>query len=202
MAFSTVPPLVLRDRALAASGGGAALTIWDLAGSAAFDVVKEQVSHFVENSKVLVGLLDEVGKAHPFVLSISLLSSLSPLLSGADVYCVAAVSVFKAAITLELNRHNDQKVITLNVTMCDMMQVMTLSVKLPLSWQCAHTRCSLKNIATPKEQGQDGVTIEQRLQGRMAGIIDSIKACAELCDSYQKRHTAGKHWFRWPSIDC
>ena len=206
--WSSVPsarysPLVLGDRALAASGGEAALTIQDLAGSAAFSIVKEQVSHFVENSKVLVGLLDEVGKAHPFVLSISLLSSLSPLLSGADIYCVVAVSVFKAAITLELNRRdNDQKVITLNVTMCDMMQVMTLSVKYPPPWWCAHTRCSLKNVATPKDQGQDGVTIEQRLQGRMAGIIDSIKACAKLCDSYQKRHTAGKHWSRWPSIGC
>ncbi len=111
--------------------------------------------------------------------------------------------MFKAAITLELNRRdNDQKVITLNVTMCDMMQVMTLSVKSPLPWLCAHTPCSLKNIATPKDQGQDGVTIEQRLQGRMARIIDSIKSCAKLSDSYQKRHTAGKHWFRWPSIGC
>jgi hypothetical protein len=111
--------------------------------------------------------------------------------------------VFKAAITLELNRRdNDQKVITLNVTMCDMMQVMTLSVKSPLPWWCAHTPCSLKNIVSPKDQAQDGVTIEQRLQGRMAGIIDSIKQCAKLCDSYQKRHTAGKCWFLWPSIGC
>ncbi len=67
--------LVLGDHALAASGAGAGLAIQDLAGSAAFNIVKEQVSHFVENSKVLVGLLDEVGKAHPFVLSISLFSS-------------------------------------------------------------------------------------------------------------------------------
>ena len=94
--------------------------------------VKEQVSQFVENSKALVGLLDEVGKAHPFILRMSLLSSLFSLLCSADAYYVVAVSAFKAAITLELNRReNDQKVITLNVTMCDMMQVMTLSVKCP-----------------------------------------------------------------------
>ena len=133
MAFSTVCWILtsrLGDHALAASGGGAGLTMQDVAGSAAFSIVKEQVSHFVENSKILVGLLDEVGKAHPFILSKSLLSSLCLLLSGADVYCAVAVGVFKAAITLELNRRdNDQKVITLNVTMCDMMQVMTLSVK-------------------------------------------------------------------------
>ena len=185
------------------SGSEAVSTIQDIAGSAAFDVVKEQVSHFVENSKILVGLLDEVGKAHPFVLSMSLLSPLCSLLSGADVYCLVAVSVFKAAITLELTRReNDQKVITLNVTMCDMMQVMTLSVKYPLPWRCAHTPYSLKDVATPKGQGQERITIEQRLQARMAGIIDSIKACAKLSDSYQKRHTASERWFLWPSVDC
>jgi len=55
------------------------------------------------------------------------------MLSSADVCCVVAVSAFKAAITLELNRReNDQKVITLNVAMCDMMQVMVLSVKYSL----------------------------------------------------------------------
>jgi len=152
------------------------------------------VSRFAENSRVLVGLLDEVGKAHPFILRTSLLSSLFPLLSNAGTYYVVAVSAFKAAITLELNRReNDQKVITLNVTMCDMMQVMTLSVKSPFSSWCAHTPCSLKDVVNSKEQGGgDGVTIEQRLQGRMAGIIESIKRCAKLSDSYQKRHTAGK----------
>ena len=178
------------------SGSEAASTIQDLAESATFNIVKEQVSHFVENSKILVGVLDEVGKAHPFILSMPLLSPLCSMLSGTDVCYLVAVSAFKAAITLELNRReNDQKVITLNVTMCDMMQVMTLSVNYPLPWRCAHTPCSLKNVATAKDQGQDGVTIEQRLQGRMAGIIDSIKACAKLCDSYQKRHIAGKRWF-------
>ena len=186
-------PLVLGDRALAVSGSEAVSTIQDIAGSATFDVVKEQVSHFVENSKILVGLLDEVGKAHPFVQSVSLLSPLCSLLSGADVCCLVAVSVFGAAIRLELDRReNDQKVITLNVTMCDMMHVMTLSVKSPLPWRCAHAPCSLKDVATPKGQGQERITIEQRLQGRMAGIIDSIKACAKLSDSYQKRHTASK----------
>ena len=58
----------------------------------------------------------------------------------------------------------------------------------------SHT-CSLKNVATPKDQGQDGVTIEQRLQGRMLDITDSIKQCANLCDSYQKRSTVGRCWF-------
>ena len=112
----------------------------DIAGSAALDIVKEKISHFAENSRVLVGVLDEVGKAHPFILSMPLLWSMYPMLSSPDVYSAVAVSAFKAAITLELNRReNDQKVITLNVAMCDMMQVMVLSVKYSLLWRCAHT---------------------------------------------------------------
>ncbi len=133
MPFARYSPLVLGDHALAVSGSGASIAIKDLAGSATFDIVKEKISHFAENSRVLVGLLDEVGKAHPFILSKSLLSSMYPMLPSSDVYCVVAVSAFKAAITLELNRReNDQKVITLNVAMCDMMQVMVLSVKYSL----------------------------------------------------------------------
>ena len=75
--------------------------------------------------------------------------------------------------------------------MCDMMQVLTLSVKPLLPPLYAHTGCSLKDVAGPSHQGQDGVTVEQRLQNRMGGIVDSIKRCAKLSDSYQKRHTAG-----------
>ena len=32
-----------------------------------FSFVKDQVNNFVENSKVLVSALDEVGKLHPFI---------------------------------------------------------------------------------------------------------------------------------------
>ena len=60
----------LGDKALAVSGSGAVSTIKNLAGSAAFDTVKEQVSHFTENSKVLVSVLGEVGKMHPFIHSV------------------------------------------------------------------------------------------------------------------------------------
>ena len=167
----------------------------DLAGSATLDMVKDKISHFAENSRVLVGVLDEVGKAHPFILSMSLLWSEYPMLSSANVCSVVAVAAFKAAITLELNRReNDQKVITLNVAMCDMMEVMALSVKIfsPITVR-SHT-CSLKNVVN-SDQGADGVTIEQRLRGRMLGIADSIKQCAKLCDSYQKRSIAGRCWF-------
>src|SRR5882757_3277155 len=50
--------------------------------------------------------------------------------------------------------------------------------------------CSLDKVVT-SDQRADGVTIEQRLRDRMLGIANSIKQCAKLCDSYQKRSTAG-----------
>ena len=34
-----------------------------------YSVVKDQVSNFVQHSKVLMNVLDEVGKAHPFIQS-------------------------------------------------------------------------------------------------------------------------------------
>ena len=51
---------------------------------------------------------------------------------------------------------------------------------------------SLKRVATPKSQAADKLTIEQRLQGRMNDVVDSIKRCAVLCESYQNRYTVGE----------
>jgi hypothetical protein len=34
----------------------------------AYALVKDQVSDFAENSKILMNVMDELGKAHPFVL--------------------------------------------------------------------------------------------------------------------------------------
>ena len=73
------------DHALALSGTDAASAMQNVAASAAFNAVKEQVSHFTENSKVLVGVLDEIGKAHPFILSLSF-SCLCSLLSSAELF--------------------------------------------------------------------------------------------------------------------
>ncbi|KAF8549417.1 hypothetical protein OG21DRAFT_1488548 [Imleria badia] len=123
--------------------------------SAAFSVVKDRVNHFVENSKMLMNALDEVGKVHPFI------------------------QVFKVGIQLEITRRqNDEKVLALNSMMCDMMSALVL----------------LKKFGSPKERALqiDGPTIEERLQERMDLIIESIKSCAKLCDSYQRRHIAVK----------
>jgi len=43
------------------------------------------------------------------------------------MHASAAVALFKASIQLELTRRqNDEKVIALNITMCDMMAVLKL----------------------------------------------------------------------------
>ncbi|EEB99695.1 hypothetical protein MPER_00578, partial [Moniliophthora perniciosa FA553] len=60
--------------------------------------------------------------------------------------------------------------------MCDMMQTLTL----------------LKRFANSTHPGADGLSIENRLRTRMGAIIDTIKHCAKVCDTYQKRHTAVK----------
>ncbi|RPD68326.1 hypothetical protein L226DRAFT_527321 [Lentinus tigrinus ALCF2SS1-7] len=114
------------------------------AATQALGFVKDQVSNFAQNSKVLMNALDELGKAHPFIQ--------------------IAVSIFKAGLTLELTRReNDEKVIALNLTMCDMMETLKL----------------LKQVVNVKEPGPDGLSIEDRLKQRLDSIIDSIKRCAK-----------------------
>ncbi|KAJ6588597.1 hypothetical protein B0H19DRAFT_924176, partial [Mycena capillaripes] len=112
----------------------------------AYSIIKDQVSQFVENSKILVNVLDEVGKIHPFIQ--------------------LAVSIFKTGIQLELTRRqNDARIVALNTIMCDMMQILTL---------------------------KDAGPVEERLGRRMGHIIESIKNCCKICDSYQRHHTALK----------
>jgi predicted Co/Zn/Cd cation transporter (cation efflux family) len=53
----------------------------------------------------------------------------APALYAHGSLFVVAVSVFNAALTLELTRReNDQKIIALNMKMCDMMSVLSLYV--------------------------------------------------------------------------
>lgn len=66
-----VDPSRLGSKALAISESEAVSTMRTVAASAAFDMVKNQVSQFAENSKILVKALNEVGKVHPFIQSVS-----------------------------------------------------------------------------------------------------------------------------------
>jgi len=97
--------------------------------SAAFSMVKDQVSSFVERSQTLMSVLDEVGKVHPFIQSMSIPFRVSDKEIGQDIYLrpAVAVSLFSTAIKMELTRReNDGKVLALNATMADMMDVLTM----------------------------------------------------------------------------
>ena len=94
--------------------------------SAEFHIVKDQVSNFAENSKMLLGVLDEIGKAHPFIQGQFSRALFAPI-DCRGLLSLAAVVIFKAAIQLEVTRReNDDRVVTLNITMCDMMSVLRM----------------------------------------------------------------------------
>ena len=76
-----VNPSRLGSKALAVSESEATSTTRRVAASAAFDRVKNQVSHFAENSRVLVTILSEVGKVHPFIQSVSCFSLTSSVIT-------------------------------------------------------------------------------------------------------------------------
>ena len=57
------------DRALAVSESQTVSLAQNAMATAAFSVVKDQVSSFVERSQALMSVLNEVGKVHPFIQS-------------------------------------------------------------------------------------------------------------------------------------
>ncbi|KAI0646024.1 hypothetical protein C8Q79DRAFT_730049 [Trametes meyenii] len=127
------------------------------AAASTFSLIKEEVINFADTSKALMTVLDEVAKLHPFIQ--------------------VAVSLFKTALTLELTRReNDEKVIALNATMCDMMSVLTI----------------MKDLPSSNEPDSHGFSLEDRLLGHMHGIVQTIKDCAKVCDSYHKHNLAVK----------
>ena len=68
--LSTDVDSFLGEKAVTVSKSQAVSTMQDVA-SQAFDTLKGQVSHFAETSKVLVQVLDEVAKVHPFIQGVS-----------------------------------------------------------------------------------------------------------------------------------
>ena len=103
--------------------------------------------------------------------------------------------MFKAGIELELTRReNDDKVIALNVMMCEMMLKLKLCVLCLFSSFSILMIYRLKKITHPAAPGPEGTSIEDALKNRImqepGGILNSVEDCARLCDSYHKRHFA------------
>lgn len=116
------------DKALAVSGSQTVSLAKNTMATAAFSMVKDQVSSFAERSETLMKVLDEVGKVHPFIQSMS--KPISPVRQGErtgySFKFSVAVSLFSTAVKMELTRReNNDKVLALNATMADMMDVLT-----------------------------------------------------------------------------
>lgn len=97
---------------------------------AGVSLAKEHVDvvSWAESSKVLMRALDDLGKIHPFVtgaLEYYVVHLALPLLMV--LLHKVAVLAFKAVVTLELKRReNDKKVIALNMLMKDMLSTLLL----------------------------------------------------------------------------
>lgn len=93
-----------------------------------FSEVKEHIKNFASHSQALLSILDGVAKAHPVIDGPCSILALG-LNHRLTLSAIAVYQVFKALIKLELQRReNNEKVIALHVTMCDMMGVLTACV--------------------------------------------------------------------------
>ncbi|KAH9910623.1 uncharacterized protein BXZ73DRAFT_57609 [Epithele typhae] len=132
----------------------------DVGALAASDVaqkIERGIQRFADNIPWLMKSLDELAKIHPAV--------------------TVAVLAFKAVYYLESTRQeNDQRVMTLYVTMKDMMVAMV----------------QLKDIESTSHRGLDGQTIEDRLEALSKQTAADIKACANLCDTFLKKRTLAR----------
>ncbi|KAL0568234.1 hypothetical protein V5O48_013761 [Marasmius crinis-equi] len=148
------------DKLQAASNSTRVTFAREEASTIDFSAVKDQVSNFKDNCKILVDVLEKVGSIHPFI--------------------GAAVVAFKTGIQLEITRReNDDRVLALYMIMYEMMAVLR----------------SLAEIEKPHQKR----SIEKCLEERINEVVGSIKHCAQLCDSYQKRSFAIKFFtsFKW-----
>ncbi|KAH7909808.1 hypothetical protein BJ138DRAFT_1010091 [Hygrophoropsis aurantiaca] len=126
-------------------------------GNVNIKAVEDHIRNFAESSKVLMKMLDEVAKVHPFI--------------------GVAVLAFKAVVTLELKRReNDRKVIALKVEMKEMMSVLL----------------ELRYVKDSRQPLPDDTTIEGRMEGLMKQIANDITTCGNLCDTYTKKSLVAK----------
>ncbi|KAF8843364.1 hypothetical protein BDN67DRAFT_924335 [Paxillus ammoniavirescens] len=141
----------------AAIKDGAAKVTDALNNTATIKAVEDNIRTFAESSKALMKILDEVAKIHPVI--------------------AVAVLAFKAVVTLELKRRdNDKKVIALKVEMKDMMSILL----------------QLRYVRDPKQMFPDGTTLEGRMQQLMKDIAEDITNCGNICDAYTKKSLVAK----------
>lgn len=115
--------------------------------------IENGINAFAVGSKVLMKALDGIAQVHPFI--------------------GVAVIAFKAVITLELQRReNDQKIIAIKLKINDMMSILL----------------ELRNLKDPTHAAPDGTTVQGRMQSLMQQIAADITECGNACDIYAKKN--------------
>ncbi|KDR69989.1 hypothetical protein GALMADRAFT_145035 [Galerina marginata CBS 339.88] len=121
-----------------------------------FSIVKGQIGNFVQSSDGLMKALDEVGKLHPFIM--------------------IAVIPFKAALSLELKRReNNKTVLALIAQMSNMME--TLKLLAPIK---------------PSELGSGAESLAQRMDKRLEAARHAIEECSHATHEYYKMKVISK----------
>ncbi|KAJ6548552.1 hypothetical protein B0H19DRAFT_952740 [Mycena capillaripes] len=119
--------------------------------------IEDKLNRFAETSKVIMQGLDILGKLHPFL--------------------GVAVLAFKGVVALDLaRRHNNKKVIAIQVQMQDMTVVLF----------------QLRNIRDPDDVGPDGTRLAARLGGLIQSIAQNITECGTACKIYSEKGFVSK----------
>ncbi|KDR69957.1 hypothetical protein GALMADRAFT_160132 [Galerina marginata CBS 339.88] len=147
-----------------------------------FSIVKGQIGNFVQSSDGLMKALDEVGKMHPFIMS--RWNNLPSLQHLTRAFCLpfifvptkVAVIPFKAALSLELKRReNNKKVLALIVQMSEMMA--TLQLLAPIK---------------PAELRFGSESLAQRIDTRLRVAAVAIEECSHATHEYYKTKVISK----------
>ena len=97
----------------------------DPAAVEAFEVIEKEIGGFLEQSKIVMTVLDDIGTIHPFVQGVCDVNFFGSHKQNDQCYPMlfaVAVAAFKIAISLEIARNeNDRKVLALKIKMKDMM---------------------------------------------------------------------------------
>ncbi|KAG7087297.1 hypothetical protein E1B28_013275 [Marasmius oreades] len=117
-----------------------------------YSKIKSKIDGFAESCQVLLKVLEEVRDIHPFL--------------------GAAVVAFKAVVTLELKRReNNDKVILLLVKVQDLMESLV----------------QLRAIPSGQKTADQQLTVEDKLASLCARIERDIQECGNLCDTFSKK---------------
>ncbi|KAI9070175.1 hypothetical protein FKP32DRAFT_1586395 [Trametes sanguinea] len=140
---------------------GKAMSVFNDIASAASAIEKTELARDIERG--IRRFVDDI----PWLMrSLDELARIHPAVT-------VAVLAFKAVYSLEKARQeNDRRILTLYVEMKEMMMVMV----------------QLRGVENRTHIGLDGRTLKDRLEQLAETTAEDIKACANFCDAFLKKH--------------